>query len=50
MTLEVRKSNIIAQNLYKSYGFVEAGIRPNYYTDVNEDAIIMWKKIYNRGD
>lgn len=47
MTLEVRKSNIIAQNLYKSYGFVEAGIRPNYYADDNEDAIIMWKKIEN---
>lgn len=44
MTLEVRKSNIIAQNLYKKYGFVEAGIRPKYYGDNKEDAVIMWRK------
>lgn len=43
MTLEVRKSNITAQNLYKKYGFTESGIRPKYYSDNNEDAIIMWK-------
>ena len=42
MTLEVRESNIVAQNLYKKYGFVEAGVRSNYYADVGEDAIIMW--------
>lgn len=30
MTLEVRASNIVAQKLYKKYGFVESGIRPNY--------------------
>ncbi len=45
MTLEVRVSNIAAQNLYKKYGFVEAGIRPKYYVDDNEDAIIMWKNL-----
>lgn len=44
MTLEVRESNIPAQNLYKQYGFIAHGIRPNYYQDDNEDAIIMWKK------
>lgn len=44
MTLEVRKSNIIAQNLYKKYGFVDCGIRPKYYGDNNEDAVIMWRK------
>ncbi len=44
MTLEVRESNIIAQNLYKKYGFVEAGIRPKYYGDNKEDAVIMWRK------
>nr|WP_283244279.1 ribosomal protein S18-alanine N-acetyltransferase [Wansuia hejianensis] len=43
MTLEVRKSNIVAQNLYKKYGFVDFGIRPKYYSDNNEDAIIMWR-------
>ena len=44
-TLEVRKSNLIAQKLYKDFGFVEAGIRKKYYSDNNEDAIIMWKTI-----
>ena len=44
LTLEVRKSNLAAQSLYKKYGFVEAGIRKAYYSDNNEDAIIMWKK------
>lgn len=43
LTLEVRKSNIVAQNLYKKYGFVEEGIRKEYYGDNKEDAIIMWK-------
>jgi len=45
MTLEVRKSNEVAKNLYKQYGFKEYGIRPKYYADDNEDAIIMWKRI-----
>jgi len=43
MTLEVRKGNEIAQKLYKKYGFVEYGIRPKYYSDNNEDAIVMWR-------
>ncbi len=43
MTLEVRASNIIAQRLYKKYGFISAGIRPHYYSDNDEDAIIMWR-------
>lgn len=42
MTLEVRKSNIVAQNLYKKLGFQESGVRYGYYLDNNEDAIIMW--------
>lgn len=45
MTLEVRKTNEVAKNLYKQYGFKEYGIRPKYYADNNEDAIIMWKRI-----
>lgn len=45
VTLEVRKSNIIAQNLYKKLGFVACGIRPGYYSDNGEDALIMWKDI-----
>nr|WP_186428955.1 ribosomal protein S18-alanine N-acetyltransferase [Clostridium sp. BSD9I1] len=43
LTLEVRKSNLSAQNLYKQFGFIEEGVRKNYYSDNGEDAIIMWK-------
>lgn len=43
MTLEVRKSNLIAQNLYHKYDFIEEGLRKGYYRDNKEDAIIMWK-------
>jgi ribosomal-protein-alanine N-acetyltransferase len=46
MTLEVRVSNDKAQTLYKRRGFVPAGIRPNYYVDGNEDALIMWKEFF----
>ncbi|MGO4111055.1 ribosomal protein S18-alanine N-acetyltransferase [Paenibacillus sp. YAF4_2] len=42
MTLEVRVSNEIAQRLYRKLGFKPAGIRPAYYSDDNEDALIMW--------
>ena len=44
LTLEVRYSNKIAQNLYKKYGFIEEGIRKNYYADNKEDAVIMWRR------
>jgi len=43
MTLEVRKSNYIAQNLYTKLGFKPCGIRREYYMDDKEDAVIMWK-------
>lgn len=42
LTLEVRVSNVVAQNLYLKYGFHIAGKRPRYYTDNAEDALIMW--------
>ncbi len=42
MTLEVRESNTIAQNLYFSLSFETAGIRKRYYSDTNEDALILW--------
>jgi ribosomal-protein-alanine N-acetyltransferase len=42
LTLEVRVSNTIAQNLYLKYGFEARGTRRRYYTDNNEDALIMW--------
>ncbi|NLI60594.1 MAG: ribosomal protein S18-alanine N-acetyltransferase [Clostridiales bacterium] len=44
MTLEVRVSNKIAQNLYEKLGFTGVGIRKGYYTDNGEDALIMWKE------
>lgn len=44
ITLEVRKTNIVAKNLYRSFGLSEIGVRPNYYQDNNEDAIIMIKE------
>lgn len=40
-TLEVRVSNVVAQNLYRKYGFQQVGLRRRYYRDSNEDALIM---------
>lgn len=45
VTLEVRVSNNKAIGLYESLGFESAGVRPGYYTDSNEDALIMWKEL-----
>ena len=42
-TLEVRVSNTPAIDLYRSFGFVSTGVRPGYYSDDREDALIMWK-------
>ena len=39
--LEVRAGNQPALALYQKYGFYQAGIRPKYYKDNNEDAILM---------
>ncbi len=44
--LEVRVSNIAAQNLYKKFGFEQINVRKNYYPDNFEDAIILMKKCY----
>ncbi len=41
VTLEVRRSNTPAQNLYEKYGFLRVGVRPRYYSDNHEDAVIM---------
>lgn len=41
ITLEVRRSNEKAQNLYKSLGFVAVGYRKRYYEDNQEDALLM---------
>lgn len=45
MTLEVRVSNEIAQSLYRKFGFQNGGIRKNYYSDNQEDALVMWVKL-----
>lgn len=43
-TLEVRKSNEAAINLYNKYNFSVEGIRSKYYQDNKEDAYIMWRR------
>ncbi|RAP73881.1 ribosomal-protein-alanine N-acetyltransferase [Paenibacillus montanisoli] len=45
MTLEVRVTNAIAQGLYRKLGFEPSGIRPGYYSDNKEDALIMWAEL-----
>jgi [ribosomal protein S18]-alanine N-acetyltransferase len=41
ITLEVRRSNAAALRLYRRYGFRAVGVRPNYYAEDQEDAIVM---------
>ena len=43
--LEVRISNLPAQNLYRGLGFVEVGRRPKYYVNPTEDALILRKEL-----
>lgn len=45
MTLEVRVGNDTAQNLYRKLGFLDGGIRKNYYSDDREDALVMWVEL-----
>lgn len=45
LTLEVRASNIAAIKLYQGMGFESVGVRPKYYTDNQEDALIMWVEL-----
>jgi ribosomal-protein-alanine N-acetyltransferase len=42
LTLEVRVSNHGAQELYRRFGFVPAGVRRGYYPENGEDALVMW--------
>ena len=42
ITLEVRVSNREAIAMYEGLGFRSAGVRPRYYQDNGEDALIMW--------
>jgi ribosomal-protein-alanine N-acetyltransferase len=43
-TLEVRRSNAAALKLYERFGFEVKGIRPNYYSEPVEDALILWRE------
>lgn len=47
VTLEVRVSNSLARALYKKYSFRSTGIRPRYYSDNHEDALVMWSEDVN---
>ena len=42
ITLEVRESNETAQRLYRKYGFTVVSTRRGYYSDNNENALVMW--------
>jgi ribosomal-protein-alanine N-acetyltransferase len=44
LTLEVRAHNDPAKALYIKFGFAPIGIRRNYYSETNEDAIVMWAR------
>ena len=35
-------TNVAAQAMYRRFGFETAGVRKNYYAEINEDALIMW--------
>jgi ribosomal-protein-alanine N-acetyltransferase len=50
LTLEVRANNVEAQGLYRRFGLLPAGVRRNYYADLNEDAIVMWAHGINEAD
>lgn len=39
--LEVRASNFAAQEMYRKFGYEETGVRPRYYRDNDEDALLM---------
>jgi [ribosomal protein S18]-alanine N-acetyltransferase len=43
-TLEVRRSNVAALRLYDQFGFEVRGVRPDYYTQPVEDALILWSQ------
>lgn len=50
LTLEVRVTNEPAQALYRKYGFTVHGVRKHYYSDNNEDALIMWSRALSEPD
>ncbi|MBQ7785345.1 MAG: ribosomal protein S18-alanine N-acetyltransferase [Clostridia bacterium] len=50
MELEVRRSNLTAQNLYHSCGFIDVGYRKRYYEDNREDALLMFKSLEHEAE
>jgi ribosomal-protein-alanine N-acetyltransferase len=50
LSLEVRVSNEAAQKLYLKYGMTVYGMRQGYYTDNNEDALVMWSRSLRDGE
>lgn len=42
ITLEVRETNVVAQSLYRKYGFTVVSTRKGYYSDNAENALVMW--------
>ena len=44
MTLEVRESNTVAQNMYAQFDFVQQGFRKRYYSDTGEGALLLWNR------
>jgi ribosomal-protein-alanine N-acetyltransferase len=44
-SLEVRVSNLAAAALYRKFGFREVGVRPKYYANDGEDALLMDKEL-----
>ncbi len=50
MTLECRRSNLVAQNLYHKLGFVDVGYRKRYYEDNREDALVMALEALGEGE
>lgn len=48
ISLEVRQSNLPARNLYESFGFRAEAVRKGYYRNPPEDALIMWKREFDK--
>ena len=46
VTLEVRRSNTIAQEIYRRFAFRAVGVRPHYYAEDQEDAIVMLLEMF----
>ena len=45
ITLEVRRFNLAAQKFYERFDFKKIAVRPGYYVETGEDALVYWKKI-----